>query len=130
VTPMRLFLCDDNAQYRQLARVVLQRAGHEIVGEAGDGAEAIERAPQCDPKVVLLDVNMPNLNGLDALPELRDALKPEAKIVVLTTGQSPHERRRALEAGADGFIVKPERVFTLDEKLRAVLDETDSEAAG
>jgi DNA-binding NarL/FixJ family response regulator len=127
---MRLFLCDDNAQYRQLARLVLQRAGHEIVGEAGDGAEAIERAPQCDPKVVLLDVNMPNLNGLDALPGLRDALKPETKIVLLTTGQSPHERRRALAAGADGFIVKPERVFTLDEKLRAVLEETDCGAAG
>jgi DNA-binding NarL/FixJ family response regulator len=125
---MRLFLCDDNAQYRQLVRVVLQRAGHEIVGEAGDGAEAIERAPRCDPKVVLLDVNMPNVGGLEALPELREALKPETKILILTTGQSPQERRLALAAGADGFIVKPERVFSLDEKLRAALEGTEREA--
>src|SRR5215210_1386493 len=127
---MRLFLCDDNAQYRQLARLVLQRAGHEIVGEAGDGAEAIERAPHCDPKVVLVDVNMANLNGLEALPGLRDALKPETKIVILATGQSPYERRPALAAGADGFIVKPERVFSLDEKLRAALNESDLGAPG
>ena len=120
---MRLFLCDDNAQYRQLARVVLQRADHEIVGEARDGAEAIARAPASDPEVVLLDVNMPNVNGLEALPKLRDVLKPEAKILILTTGQAPHERRLALDAGADGFIVKPARVFSLDQELRAALQE-------
>jgi len=118
---MRLFLCDDNAQYRQLARVVLQRAGHEIVGEAGDAAEAIERAGRCDPMVVLLDINMPNVNGLEALPALREAVGDETEILILTTGQSPHERRRALEAGADGYLLKPERVFSLDEELRAAL---------
>jgi DNA-binding NarL/FixJ family response regulator len=118
---MRLFLCDDNAQYRQLARLVLQRAGHEIVGEAEDGAEAIARAPACAPDVVLLDLNMPNVNGFDALPGLRDALGSETAILVLTTGQAPQERRLALEAGADGFIVKPERIFTLDERLREAL---------
>jgi DNA-binding NarL/FixJ family response regulator len=118
---MRLFLCDDNAQYRQLVRIVLQRAGHEIVGEAGDGAEAIALAPRSAPDVVLLDLNMPNVNGLDALPELRDALAPGTAILVLTTGQAPHEHRLALEAGADGYVVKPERIFDLDEHLQAAL---------
>jgi DNA-binding NarL/FixJ family response regulator len=118
---MRLFLCDDNARYRQLARLVLQRAGHEVVGEAGDGDEAVARAPDCAPEVVLLDLNMPKVNGFEALPRLRDALGPETAIVVLTTGQAPDERRLALAAGADGFIVKPERVFTLDERLRGAL---------
>jgi DNA-binding NarL/FixJ family response regulator len=122
---MRLFLCDDNAQYRQLARLVLQRAGHEIVGEAGDGAQAVERAAQCAPDVVLLDLNMPDVNGLEALPRLRDALGPETRIVILTTGQAPGERLLALDRGADGFIVKPERVFALDEKLRAALEPDD-----
>jgi DNA-binding NarL/FixJ family response regulator len=120
---MRLFLCDDNAQYRQLARVVLMRAGHEIVGEAGDGAEAVERAPRCDPEIVLLDLNMPNVGGLDALPRLREALGPETAILILTTGQAPWERRLSLDAGADGFIVKPERIFALDDELRAALAE-------
>ncbi len=127
---MRLFLCDDNAQYRHLARLVLERAGHEIVGEAGDGAEAIECAPQCAPDVVLLDLNMPNLNGREALPGLRDALTPETKIVILTTGQAPQERHRALAAGADGFIAKPARIFSLAEHLRGALEQAGRPGAG
>jgi DNA-binding NarL/FixJ family response regulator len=117
---MRLFLCDDNAQYRRLARMAFERAGHEIVGEAGDGQEALDRAPQAGVDVLLLDLNMPRLNGLDALPRLRAAL-PAASIVVLTTGHAPDERRRALEAGADAFIVKPDRVFSLGDELSAAL---------
>jgi DNA-binding NarL/FixJ family response regulator len=117
---MRLYLCDDNPDYRKLARLVLERAGHEIVGEAGDGRAAIENAPAAAPEVVLLDLNMPTLNGFEALPELRRRL-PHAKVLVLTTGQAPHERRLALEAGAHGFIVKPERVFSLDSELRRAL---------
>jgi DNA-binding NarL/FixJ family response regulator len=117
---MRLFLCDDNRQYRTLLRLVLEKAGHEIVGEAEDGQEAIERAPQAAPEVLLLDLNMPRLNGWDALPRLRSLL-PATKLVILTTGQVQDERRRLHEAGADGFIVKPPRVSTLDAALRATL---------
>ena len=117
---MRLFVCDDNAQYRQLARLALERAGHEIVGEAGNGAEALELAPAVAADVVLLDLNMPVMNGLDAVPHLRARL-PGARIVVLTTGQGPDERRRALAAGADALIVKPDRIFTLGDELRTAL---------
>jgi two-component system, chemotaxis family, chemotaxis protein CheY len=116
---MRLFLCDDNAGYRALARIVLQE-GHEVVGEAADGLEAIERAPAAGPDVLLLDLNMPRLGGMEALPRLRTLL-PEAKIVILTTGRSPSERRQALALGADGFIVKPESVFALPDELGSVL---------
>jgi DNA-binding NarL/FixJ family response regulator len=114
---VRLFLCDDNPEYRKLARLALERSGHEVVGEASDGQAAIETATAVDPDVVLLDLNMPNVNGLQALPELRRRL-PGTKVFVLTTSQAPHERRLALEAGAHGFIVKPERVFTLSDVLR------------
>jgi two-component system secretion response regulator SsrB len=117
---MRLFLCDDNAQYRQLARLALEKAGHEIAGEAGNGEEALDRAPAAAPDIVLLDLNMPVMNGVDALPRLRATL-PRTRIVVLTTGQGPDERRRALEAGADAFIVKPDHIFTLGDELRAAL---------
>ncbi len=118
---MRLFLCDDNAQYRQLVKLVLERSGHEVVGEAGDGQEAIERAPEAGAEVLLLDLNMPGVNGLEALPRLRDAL-PETKLVVLTTGQMQDERGRAMAAGADGFIVKPPRASELAGELQAALD--------
>ena len=127
---MRLFLCDDNANYRELARLVLGRAGHEIVGEAGDGAEAIERAPQCAPDVVLLDLNMPNVDGFEALPRLRAALDPRTAILILTPGQAPNARQRSLDGGADGFIVKPERVFALDDELRAALDQAARPESG
>ena len=117
---MRLFICDDNEQYRTLARMVLEMAGHEIVGEAGDGAEAVAQAPSTEPDVLLLDLNMPNMSGFEALPHLREQL-PASKILILTTGQAPQERERALESGADGYIVKPARVFSLDDEIQAAL---------
>jgi DNA-binding NarL/FixJ family response regulator len=100
--------------------MVLEMAGHEIVGEAGDGEEAIAQAPATAPEVVLLDLNMPNMNGFEALPHLRERL-PGTKILILTTGQAPKERQLALESGADGYIVKPARVFSLDEEIQAAL---------
>jgi len=117
---LRLFICDDNEQYRGLVRMVLELAGHEVVGEAGDGAEALAQGPVAVPDVVLLDLNMPNVSGFEALPRLRELL-PASKILILTTGHAPKERQRALEAGADGFIVKPARVFSLDEEIRGAL---------
>ena len=117
---MRLFLCDDNVQYRMLARLVLEK-DHEIVGEAGDGLEAIEQAPETSPDVLLLDLNMPRLNGHDALPQLREALPDATRIVVLTSGQAADERERAMASGADGFILKPKSVFALTDELTAAL---------
>ncbi|MCW3041545.1 MAG: chemotaxis protein CheY [Solirubrobacterales bacterium] len=116
---MRVFLCDDNEQYRLLARIVLEPI-YEIVGEAGDGVEAIELAPELAPDVVLLDLNMPRLNGHEALPRLRELL-PHARLLVLTSGQATDERERALAAGADGFILKPESVYALVGELAAAL---------
>jgi DNA-binding NarL/FixJ family response regulator len=117
---MKLFICDDNEQYRTLIKMVLEAAGHEIVGEAADGEQALTQAPGAGPDVVLLDLNMPTMSGFEALPQLRELL-PATKILILTTGQAPRERARALEAGADGFIVKPVRVFSLDEEIHAAL---------
>jgi len=116
---MRVFLCDDNDGYRALIRIVLEEH-HDVVGEAADGDEAIERAPGSDPDVLLLDLNMPRLGGMEALPRLRGLLGT-TKIIILTTGRTEDERRRALEAGADGFIVKPESVFSLPEELQRAL---------
>jgi CheY-like chemotaxis protein len=116
---MRVFLCDDNSGYRALTRIVLQDQ-HEVVGEAADGLEAIERAPAAAPEVLLLDLNMPRMGGQAALPRLRELLDT-TKIIILTTGRTEEERQRALDAGADGFIVKPESVFALPEELSRAL---------
>jgi DNA-binding NarL/FixJ family response regulator len=121
---MRLYLCDDNDQYRYLARLVLEKAGHEVLGEAADGQEAIDDAPARAPDVLLLDLNMPRVNGFEALPTLREAM-PDTKIFILTTGQARDERRLAMERGADGFIVKPDRVFALADELQAALESAE-----
>jgi DNA-binding NarL/FixJ family response regulator len=117
---MRLFLCDDNVQYRKLARLVLEKAGHDVVGEAGNGREALDRVAAAEPDVVLLDLNMPVMDGYETLPGLRGLL-PGTRIVVLTTGQGQDERERALDAGAEGFIVKPDSVYALSDEVRAAL---------
>jgi DNA-binding NarL/FixJ family response regulator len=119
---MRLFLCDDNPQYRLLARLVLEK-DHEIVGEAADGLEAIECAPETSPDVLLLDLNMPHLPGHEALPRLREVLPEDTRIVVLTSGQTADERERAMAAGADGFILKPRSIYTLTDELTAALSD-------
>jgi DNA-binding NarL/FixJ family response regulator len=118
---MRLFLCDDNKEYRLLTRLVLEQEGHQIVGEAADGQEAIDHAPAAGPEVVLLDLNMPLLNGHEALPRLRDVV-PDARIIVLTTGDPADERDRAISAGAHGFIEKPDSVLALGRELTAALE--------
>jgi len=118
---MRLFLCDDNKEYRLLTRLVLEQEGHQIVGEAADGQEAIDQAPAAGPEVVLLDLNMPRLNGHEALPRLREVV-PDARIIVLTTGHPADERDRALGAGAHGFIEKPGSVLALGRELTAALE--------
>ena len=119
---MRLFLCDDNEQYRMLAKRALERGGHTVIGEAGNGQEALDQAPEASPDVLLLDLNMPVMTGFQALPELRASL-PETQIVILTTGQAPAERDQALNAGADAFLVKPDRIMMLSGELEAVLRE-------
>src|SRR5215217_1761979 len=113
---MRVFLCDDNDGYRALTRIVLE-PHHDVVG---DGAEAIERAPRVAPDVLLLDLNMPRLSGQEALPRLREILT-STKIIILTTGREEDERRQAIDLGADGFIVKPDSVFSLPDELRRAL---------
>ena len=117
---MRVFICDDNRDYRTLIKLVLPEP-FEIVGEAADGQEAIDHAPEADPDVLLLDLNMPRLNGYEALPRLRQVLSDETKIIVLTSGREEDERARAINAGADGFVRKPESVMDLADEIRAQL---------
>lgn len=102
---IRVLLCDDVASMRVALRAVLDlREGVEVVGEARNGDEAVERAAELRPDVVLLDLTMPGKDGLAALPELRRAA-PEARIVIL----SGHEGRPVEEAarrGAERFLLK------------------------
>jgi CheY-like chemotaxis protein len=120
VSKCRVYICDDSPEYRMLLRMVLADAGATIVGEAADGDDAIAEAAATDPSVVLLDLNMPGINGLDALPRLREAL-PGAKIVVLTTSKALESQEAAMAAGADAFVSKPIDATSVPRLLRESL---------
>ena len=107
---MRVLIVDDTTDIRDLVRFALERAGHQIVGEAANGREAIGIAQTVDIDAVLLDVMMPELNGLEALPHLRRLL-PSARIVMFSS--VPDAEADARRLGADGFVVKGVRVESL-----------------
>jgi len=106
VTPCRVYICDDSPEYRLLLRMVLADEGAVIVGEGADSQECFNGAAATEPSLVLLDLNMPNLGGLEALPRLREAL-PDTKIVVLTTSKAAESEAAAMAAGADAYVSKP-----------------------
>jgi DNA-binding NarL/FixJ family response regulator len=106
--PISLLLVDDNPRFLQvLTRFLHVRFSDEVVtvGTAGGGMEALVQAQNLRPQVILLDLVMPGLSGLDLIPRLRKSL-PGVRIIVLTVFDSNGYRQAALEAGADAFVTK------------------------
>ena len=103
---IRILLVDDHPIVRQGLKTLLQgHSGWEVIGEASDGAEAVEKAKDLSPDVMELDVTMPRMNGLEACRLLRQEC-PELEILFVTQHDSPQMMREALEAGARGYVVK------------------------
>jgi DNA-binding NarL/FixJ family response regulator len=102
---LRVFVCDDAPSFRDLLRMALEQDGDlEVVGEAEDGAQLDAIGP-ARPDVVLLDVSMPEVNGLEALAGVRE-LAPQAGIVVLSSFSAEEKGEAALAAGADRYLDK------------------------
>ena len=120
---MRVLLVDDAADVRRLiaALIDVHDQGWSVVGEAANGREAIENAPPSDPDLVLLDLSMPVMDGLEALPHLRRAV-PGAAVVVLSGFPSDAAQQAALAAGAHGYLEKDALVDSLIPRLQAILD--------
>lgn len=103
---MRILIADDHEFVRQGVRRLLEsRQGWTICGEAVDGRDAIEKAEQLKPDVVVMDVSMPNLNGLEATREVRRIL-PQTAVLVLSQHNSPEVMKEVFNAGAQGYVVK------------------------
>ena len=103
---LRILIADDHEVVRRGLCTLLQtHEGWEICGEAKDGREAVEMAKQMKPDVVILDVGMPNLNGLAATRQLLQQ-NPQQRVIVLTITDSDEVIREALDAGARGFVLK------------------------
>jgi DNA-binding NarL/FixJ family response regulator len=116
----RVLVVDDAAHLRDLLTLLLDMEDDfEVVGTAADGAQAIQEAAALKPDVVLLDLAMPVMDGLAALPELRQRL-PEARIVIFSGFEQQALAKKALDAGADDYIEKGTSVTHLVERLRAL----------
>src|SRR5712671_5390567 len=117
---LRILIADDHALVRRGARVCLEtRRGWRVVGEATDGREAVQKAIKLKPDVVVIDIGMPELDGVEATREIRRAV-PNAKVLILTMHESDQMIRRALDAGADGYLLKADLTDTLPKAVKAV----------
>ncbi len=115
-TPLQILLADDHAVVRQGLRALLERAGFEVVGEAGDGQEAIQLAESLHPDLAVLDVVMPLLNGIDAARRITK-VSPWTKTILLTMYVVNSNVLEGLRAGVRGMVVKSK---AFDELLRAI----------
>jgi DNA-binding NarL/FixJ family response regulator len=116
---MRVLLADDHTLFREGLRLILERAGHEVAGEAADGHEACRLARTLNPDIAVLDLSMPLLNGIDAVQELR-RLAPGTKSIMLTMYPDRAYVLRALKAGAKGYVLKTQVSEDLVRAIREV----------
>jgi DNA-binding NarL/FixJ family response regulator len=115
----RVLIVDDHPLTRDALAALLAQQGFDVVGEAQDGAEAIEAAEKLKPDLILLDLTMPGMDGLTALPHLRDRA-PTSEVVVLTASDAEENLLAAIRAGASGYLLKTEPPEQIAAFLRGV----------
>jgi len=118
--PIRVLIVDDHALFRRgLEMVLAEEPDIEVVGEASDGAEAVEKAGQALPDVVLMDIRMPRSSGIEACRAMKE-LSPSAKIVMLTISDEEEDLFEAIRAGASGYLLKDIPYDEVADVVRAV----------
>jgi len=119
-----ILVVDDESQIRRVLRATLSTSGYDVV-EAKDGQEAIDMVIRERPDLILLDVNMPGMSGLEACSKIR--LSYEGPIIMVTVRNSEQDKVVALDAGADDYVVKPFAIGELLARIRAGLRRFSSE---
>ena len=120
MSKIRVFLADDHQLFREGIRSLLSRAPDiEVVGEAGDGQEAVAQVKTLVPDVVLMDISMPGMNGLEAAAQMKETT-PSAKVLILTVHESNQYVSQMLQVGAAGYVVKSVSSSELVSAVRAV----------
>ena len=117
---IRVLVVDDQALFRRGLQMVLRTvAGIDVVGEAADGSEALERVRELVPDVVLMDVRMPAMNGIEAARRIRSEV-PGTRILMLTMSEDEADLFEAVKAGANGYLLKEVSIDEVAEAIRAV----------
>ena len=112
----KILIVDDAAFMRMMIKDILTKNGYEVVGEAADGAEAVEKYKELEPDLVTMDITMPEKDGIAALKEIKE-INPDAKIIMCSAMGQQAMVIDAIQAGAKDFIVKP---FQADRVLEAI----------
>ncbi len=115
----RILIADDHPLTREALAGLLAANGFDVVGQAAEGEEAIERARELRPDLVVLDLTMPGMDGLTALPRIRE-VAPDASIVVLTASEDDDSLLEAIRLGATGYLLKNEPPERIVDFLRGV----------
>lgn len=117
---MKVMVVDDSSDIRDLVSMVVVRAGWEVVGTAANGVECLERVNEADPDLVLLDISMPVMDGLVALPMLRER-RPATTVVMLSAFPASAMEQRAMDAGAHGYVEKTNVVRDLAPAVQQII---------
>jgi DNA-binding NarL/FixJ family response regulator len=118
---LRVLLVDDYEPFRRfLSQTIQQRPGLQIIGEAGDGLRAVRRAQELKPDLILLDIGLPSLNGIEAAQRIRELL-PQARIIFVSQESDPEIMQESLAAGGNGYVVKARAATELLSVIDAVL---------
>ena len=119
---IRVLLADDHDLFREgLAGIIASQADMEVVGEASDGLEAIVKAQELEPDLILMDIQMPGTDGLEATKKIKNEL-PETTIVVLTVRDEDEKLFEAIKNGAQGYLLKNIRSREMLEMLRGAME--------
>lgn len=122
MSPVRVLVVEDFAPFRQfIASALAKRSDLQIVGEASDGEEAVQKAKELQPDLVLLDIGLPTQNGIEAAQQIRQVAS-ESKIIFVTQESSADVVQKALNSGAQGYVAKTKAATELLAAAEAVLD--------
>jgi len=118
----RVILADDHILVRRgLRRILEENAELEIMGEVGHGLELLSLLNKIEPNLIILDVSMPNLRGIEAIPEIRH-IRPETKVLMLTMHKEEEYLYQAISAGADGYLLKEDAEKELFSAIKSIRD--------